>query len=214
MGVSMARGSALPKKGALMRLSKLSFCIATVALLFLQFSPPAHADTFQIVALSNDNVGFYGMDDSGHVVLLANGFGCGNSTVQCYEDFLNGMLVSETGVAPTLAWDYSEDNCGLPPCTISKDGRSAVIVSEPPGDGLFVGLGSNPPQLLTVGGFSGTHFAMNGLGDIVFDDGNADEWFEAIDLSTAPVPETTSILLLGTGAISLARLIPRRKRTA
>jgi hypothetical protein len=198
-----------------MRLSKLPFCIAIAALLFLQFSAAtSRADTYKIVDLGPDNLQFYGMDDSGHVVFLSAN--CGNPAQECYVDFLNGTVVGETTVAPTFAWDYTASFCGVPPCTISNNGRTAVIAAEPfDEDDLFVESGGNPPQFLATGGFTSTEFAINGLGDIVFDEGNLeDEWDEAIDLSTAPVPEPTSILLLGTGAIALSGMVPRRKRAA
>jgi hypothetical protein len=208
-----------------MRLSKLPFCVALSALFFLQISAPtaSHADTYQIVGLGADNVQFYGMDDAGHVVFYANWFSCGDPSQGCYEDFLNGAPAGRTSVAPTYAWDYAAGTCVSPQpnsasCAISKNGGSAVIASEPAGEeGLYAYSGSNPPQLLLNTGF-GSIFAMNGSGDIVFDNGNLDEWSEAIDLSAAPAPvptpEPTSILLLGPGAIVFAGMALRRKRVA
>jgi len=194
-----------------MRLSKLPFCIAIAALLFLQFSTAtSRADTYKIVDLGPDNLQFYGMDDSGHAVFISAN--CGNPEQECYVDFLNGTRVGETTVAPTFAWDYTAANCSVPPCTISNNGRTAVIASEPTDeDGLFVESGGHPPQLLDIGGFASTEFAINGLGDIVFDEGNLlDEWEEAIDLSTAPTPEPSTFVLLGTGILGLAGAIRRR----
>jgi hypothetical protein len=126
-------------------LSKFPFCIAIAALLFLQFSAAtSRADTYKIVDLGPDNLQFYGMDDSGHAVFISAN--CGNPEQQCYVDFLNGTRVGETAVAPTFAWDYTAAYCSsLPPCTISKNGRTAVIASEPTDeDGLFVESGGNP----------------------------------------------------------------------
>jgi hypothetical protein len=81
---------------------------------------------------------------------------------------------------------------------------------------------------LVTGGFFTLSLHMNGNGDIVFDDGRLDEWFEAIDLSNVPTlslasafvpapeptPEPASILLLGTGAIVVAGMVLNRKRAA
>jgi hypothetical protein len=205
-----------------MRQSKLPFCVAIAALFFLQLSAPtaSHADTYQIVGLGIDNVQFYGMDDSGHVVLYASFFSCGDPSQGCYEDFLNGLPVGRTSVAPTYTWDYAAGTCVFPqpnsvPCTISDNGRTAgIAVLQPFEDTLFVYSGSNPPQLLVTAHGIGGIFAMNGVGDIVFDNQNVDEWYEAVDLTTAPIPEPASILLLGTGAIALAGMSLRRKPAA
>ena len=204
-----------------MRLSKVPFCVAIIAL-FFQFSAPtaSHADTYQIVGLGIDNVLFYGMDDTGHVVLYANWFSCGDPSQGCYEDFLNGVPVGRTSVPPTYVWDFTAGSCVFPqptssPCLISNDGRTAgIAVLQPFEDTLFVSSGSNPPQSIVTAVGIGGIFAINGLGDIVFDNQNLDEWYEAIDLTTASVPEPTSILLLGTGAIALAGMFPRRNRAA
>jgi len=204
-----------------MRLSKLPFCVAIAALFVLLFSAPtaSHADTYQIVGLGIDNVLFYGMDDSGHVVFSAP-FSCGDPSQGCYESFLNGTPVSRTSVPPAYAWDYVAGSCVFPrpasaPCLISNNGRTAGIeVLQPFADTVFVSSGSNPPQLIVTSVGIGGIFAMDGLGDIVFDNQNLDEWYEAIDLTTASTPEPTSILLLGTGTIALAGMVLRRKRAA
>jgi hypothetical protein len=214
-----------------MRLSRLPFCVAIAALFFLQFSAPAasHADTYQIVGLNIDNVQFYGMDDSGHVVFSTSNSYCGGQYSVCY-----GHDGDWSGVAPAFSWDNGV-GCSptLPPGTsdlaaVCNNGRVAFYGYESgnyPLEGLY--SGSNPLQLVTSGFFtSSVH--MNGLGDIVFDNGYLDEWYEAIDLSTAPalslasvsapvsepVSEPASILLLGTGAIALVGMSLRRKRAA
>ena len=208
-----------------MNLSKLLFCFATFALFFsLPWSPDRLlADTYTIQSLDNDaGRYFYGMDDSGHVVFLRfDTFLCGPAADTCYETLSGGSVVGYSSVAPTFAWDFAAGTCVFPqpfsaPCTISNNGRTAVIAAAPAEESLSVFSGSNPPQLLLIAGFAGT-FAINGVGDIVFDNGTLDEWYDAIDLSTAsaaPIPEPVGILLLATGAIAFAALVPRRKRSA
>jgi hypothetical protein len=224
----------LPNKEHPMKLSKLLFCVATLAPIVSLSSSPARllADTYTIQSLDNDaGRYFYGMDDSGHVVFLrGDTFLCGPAASACYETISEGSLFDYSSVAPTFAWDYVAGTCVYPqpfsaPCTISNNGRTAVIAGGQSQETLSVYSGSNPPQLLLTTGFGGI-FAMNGLGDIVFDNGTVDGWYEAIDLSTAPaissasapvpadVPEPTSILLLGTGVIAFAGMVLRRKRAA
>jgi hypothetical protein len=128
--------------------------------------------------------------------------------------------VSRTSGPPAYAWDYVAGTCVFPrpasaPCTITNNGRTADIeVLQPYADTLFVDSGSNPPQLIVTSVGIGGIFAMDGLGDIVFDNQNVDVWYEAIDLTTASTPEPASILLLGTGAIAVAGMVTRRKRAA
>jgi hypothetical protein len=51
---------------------------------------------------------------------------------------------------------------------------------------------------------------MNASGDFVWADGREEDFFEAIDLTTAPTPEPSSILLIGTGALFAAGAMRRR----
>ena len=216
-----------------MRLSRLSFFIAITALFCVPFFAPiaSHADTYQIVGLGIDNVQFYGMDDSGDVVFSTGNSYCGGQYSVCYGSDANGW----SGVAPAFSWDNGV-GCSptLPPGTsdlaaVCNNGKVAFYGYETgnfPVEGLY--SGPNPMQLVT-GGFFSLSLHMNGNGDIVFDNGNLDEWFEAIDLSTVPgalslasasvpapepTPEPTSILLLSTGAIALAGIVLRRSRAA
>jgi len=58
----------------------------------------------------------------------------------------------------------------------------------------------------------GDLLAMNGLGDIVFDDGFNDIAYYAVDLDTlAATPEPSSLLLLATGALALAAFVTFRR---
>jgi hypothetical protein len=224
-------------QGAPMRLSQLPFCIAIAALFCVPFCAPiaSHADTYQIVGLGIDNVQFYGMDDSGHVVFSTGNSYCGGQYSVCYGSDANGW----SGVAPAFSWDNGI-GCSptLPPGTsdlaaVCNNGKAAFYGYEPgnfPTEGLY--SGPDPMQLVT-GGFFTLSLHMNGNGDIVFDDGRLDEWFEAINLSTSlstvpttlslasasvPAPETTpeptSILLFSTGGIALAGIVLRRSRAA
>jgi hypothetical protein len=87
---------------------KLFASLAILCLAFFQLSTPtrAHADAMSLD--TDKQVQFYGMDDSGHVVLhIFNSIRCGNGIYgDCYETVTdNSSKLSDT--APTFDWDYS-----------------------------------------------------------------------------------------------------------
>jgi hypothetical protein len=201
-----------------LRMLKLNFPLAVLSLVAILFSAPARsfADTYQLSPLTSDNgYFFYGMDDTGHVV-INNPFTdyCGFSGSGCFYTFLNGVSTGIFATAPTFAWDYSAIMCNSAPCVVSDNGWTATISLESNGltDDLFVSSGSNPAQLLLrTRGFTDI-FAINGVGDIVFDNGLQDQWFEEVNLDTLPTPEPSSLLLLATGILALT-LTGRRRLT-
>jgi hypothetical protein len=175
-----------------MRLSHL-LCLAATALAAIApfaAAVPARADTYDIVALmSDDGYFFYGMDDSGDVI-FDNALGHPGST-SCefntwFYSFSNGIFTRVSFAAPVLDWDYNAITCDVPPCSVTDNGTTASesFESDLLTEDLDVTSGSNPPQLLLrTRGFTGD-LVINGTGDIVFDNGLADEWYEAVDLST------------------------------
>ena len=190
--------------------------VALVALLL--FTPlAAHADTYSIVPLANDNRFLHGMDDAGHVVFdLAT---CAPGISTCSEVFLNGVNTGVTNGTPLYAWDFSSKVCSYPtlssPCTLSYKGTAMTLTVESDlnTEDLFVTNGSGIAQfLLRTHGIGGI-FAVDGIGDIVFDNQLQDEWYEAVDLTTAVVPEPSSLLLLATGALALAGFSTLRRHS-
>jgi hypothetical protein len=211
-----------------LRTSKLWAILAPAAavLLSLQCSPLAHADTYQLVSLGNDNVSFYGLAASGQVAFDSYHSYCGPSSSLCYEE--NGAWSS---AAPALTWD---NGAACTPAgtsslaAVCNSGRTAYdqFADGTPGPvSLYSVSGSDPAQLIFTGSLIGRLY-MNGAGDIVFDNGSFEEWYEAIDLTNPSVASTVAIsttattaaepasfLLLATGILAPIFFL-RRRRTA
>jgi hypothetical protein len=178
-----------------------------VAALYLFSSNNAVADTYQVITLISDNgINFYGMDDSGHVSFL--------SPPGTYFNFLNGTSTGTSITAPNFVQDNGT------PCTpvvppgasvvsgVCNNGRQAFAGFLTAGQ-VIPGIYEGPPFAF-VAGFSDNGIFMNANGDIVFNDPFNENWNEAIDLSSRSVPEPGSVLLIGTGLLTVIHNIRRR----
>jgi hypothetical protein len=203
-------------QGAPMKASTFRLTLAAIALVSSLFAIPTRsfADTYQLVGINIDNAPFYGFNTSEQPVLYTDNPYCGGGST-CY-----GHDGDWSSVAPTLAtYDVTACSPSLPQGTSDLysaciNGRTAYYGNPTSNDGydsLYVIAGSSSPQLLYQGFLTGPIY-MNNLGDIVFDDGNLDEWDEAIDLTTAATPEPTPLLLLATGILAFTAFTALRRR--
>jgi hypothetical protein len=70
--------------------------------------------------------------------------------------------------------------------------------------------GPDPVLAQVSGALGGGLIFLNGQGDIVYDDVFDEDWFEAIDLTTAATPEPASLFLFGTGALGALGIMRKR----
>ena len=172
------------------------------------------ADTYQVILLYGDDVQFYGMDDSGTVVLNFSPF-CSQS---CYRTYVDGVNVGGLSpMPPDLVYDNGTP-CfpGVPPggsvihgvCNNGLSAFTGFVSSGPLRPSVYVGSFSDI-SFLAPGGDSFIY--MNGEGDVVFDDVFTENWYLALD-TTTDIPEPSGIILLGTGMLAALGLIRRRNR--
>jgi hypothetical protein len=193
-----------------MKISKLPLLAAILPLAATLFLVPAqvHADTYQIFNLGTDN-GFDIIDiDTAGVVIIFDVF------TSDYLTYDKGVLVNTTSTLPSLSYDNGT-SCSVPAGfaaafgakVICNNGRTGFgSIFNPNGDpgGVYTG----PTTSLTkVDNGTADLAVLNSSGDFAWDDGLQDGIFEAIDLTT---PEPGSLLLVGTGCLSLFGLLRRK----
>jgi len=191
--------------------------VALLALLL--FAPLAsHADTYSIVANWRENTwGFQGIDSTGNVYLLNF-----NSRIDYQTQILSptGSSVLVDSNQPLTVVSDRGNPCqqSLPGFNrvlggICNAGRFAFLydVNGFSNTSLYMYPGTGTAQFV-IAANHGDLLAMNGLGDIVFDDGFNDIAYYAVDLDTlAATPEPSSLLLLATGALALAAFVTFRR---
>jgi hypothetical protein len=202
-----------------MQISTFKSCfLATflIAVFLLTTAKPVSADTYQIFKLYIDNTQFYGMDDSGTVVLSLPS--CNVGPGPCYNIYVGGVLgTSQAPTPPALAYDNGTPcTPAVPPggsvihgvCNNGLDAFTGFLTPLQTYPGVYVGSDPSITTLLPPQSGDGFIF-MNSQGDIVFDDAFSDNWFLALD-TTTDVPEPDSIFLLGTGALGVLGALCRR----
>lgn len=205
--------------------SLLAIAVAVTA--FGCFLPiKAHADTYQVISLANDNYSrVYGIDGSGTVVFYYLGDNCPSASSICYYTTADSTLVDTPPPIIDNGGPAGPGCPALPALTsppefyLCNNGHEAFggsfLLSGNVIEGIFDG-----PDLIAdriAGGFpasGGDNPAlMNSSGDFVYDEGFYDVITEAIDLTsrqTAVTPEPGSLTLFATGALAAAAAMRRR----
>lgn len=189
----------------------------------------AHADTYQVIGVANDNYSRpYGIDGSGTVVLEWLGPNCFSPSNICYYTTADPTLLN---TPPPITDNGGPAGPGCPAlpaftrppnfylCNNGHEVFGLEFAFTWPGGvgprGVFDG--PDPVANFINGGIpvsGGSDPAlMNSSGDFVFDDGFGDVILEGIDLTsrqTALTPEPGSLTLFATGALAAAAAMRRR----
>lgn len=195
-----------------------------VLVVFLLGSPLfAVADTYTIYNIGSDDSGsLYGIDDSGNLVIRSFD-GCAPSVSHCFDTYHDGVLVSTTSSAPSLAFDNGTPCATSPPGLAASDevcnnGRVGFAANNGGSRGIYTGVASSPLELPLTGFVSVDGDLLDALGDFAWDNGAADELYEAYD-DTAhdsdppAVPEPSTLLLMGSGVAVLTGTLRSRFRS-
>jgi len=194
-----------------MKISKLPLFAAILPLAATLFLAPAQlrADTYKIVDLGDDNArSIVGIDTSGQVVIS-------NGILFDYQTYSNGVLVNTTSTLPSLTYDDGTP-CSVPSgfalalssegvCNNGRIGFGSRFNPNGDPDGVYTGPLSSLTLVYPFGLTDGA--VLNSSGDFAWSDSLLEENFEAIDLTT---PEPSSLLLVGTGCLSLFGVLRRK----
>lgn len=210
-----------------------------IAVLLSILSVPAHADSYQILRLSNDaNVFIDGIYASGAVVLSTSSYSFGectpvpHATGPCYITYVNGLAFSGSDTPSPVSYGGGGSSGTECPAIPSEIPTYAVSFSfcnhgdviygvdhpywNPDGSSGRVGIFSSSGWASEyIGGHypSSFHLSINSYGDIVWDDFGFEEIMEAYNVTAhlGEVPEPGSWTLIAIGMLAATLVIPKHR---
>ena len=191
------------------------------------------ADTYSLSAVAfTQSENFFAGDDYGNytINLASHAALCVGSSPggPCFQThYINSPHDLFTTIPPPL-WTDPSPIAGSDPCAVASGSGFSVLrilcnnghmifsgyYSGPgiaPGRGIWAGSNPDPvSSYLGRGSIDGGFMTANG--NAFFIDGYNNTLDVALDLSTSPIPEPGSLVLLGTGALSLLGVARRKIR--
>jgi hypothetical protein len=200
----------LEKEGIMRASNFLLWGIIACALLCYS-DKPIFADTYQVFYLTTDEeVGFYAMDDNGNVVLVRDG-GPGACEIQyelptCYLTYHYGVFESASLTPPDIVDDIGTPcTPAIPPGTVltqgvCNNGFDVLVAGNVTGGAnVYVGSYPNDTAISAPGaGLGAGELYLNSEGDFVFRNAGLEEWYFAVDeTQLAPEPSGMSLMAIG-----------------